>query len=456
MARALIVDDDPGSLEPLGDLVRQSGFDTRTALNLAEARAHLAEEPADVVLTDLFLPDGSGIDLLEEHDGAAMEIVVITGNASIDSAVAAMRAGARDYLVKPIDVPRLRSILAHVQRTLDLEGEIQRLRGDLRDLGRFGSLVGASAPMQRVYEIIAKVAPTNATVLITGESGTGKDLLAQTIHVMSRRRKEPFVPVNCGAISPSLIESELFGHERGSFTGAERLHRGYFERASAGTLFLDEITEMPYELQVKLLRVLETSTLQRVGGEGTVEVDVRIVAATNQNPEEAVAEGKLRSDLLYRLRVFSVTLPPLRERDADIALLARHFLEILNREAGTRKDLAPAVLERLSAHSWPGNVRELKNVVEHAFILAGRTITGDCLPEDIVGADPVSALPPDAGVTEDRRFVRVGVGTSLAEAERTIILSTLDAFAGDKKRTARALGVSLKTLYNRLNAYSRR
>jgi DNA-binding NtrC family response regulator len=304
--------------------------------------------------------------------------------------------------------------------------------------------------MLRVYDLIGRVAPTAATVLLTGESGTGKEVAAHTLHQLSRRREDPFFPLNCGAVSPSLIESELFGHERGSFTGAERLHKGYFERAHGGTLFLDEITEMPIELQVKLLRVLETGVVMRIGGERPVEVDVRVIAATNRDPEQAVTSGKLREDLLYRLRVFPVHLPPLRDRGDDIEVLAHHFLQELNRAEATGKTWTPGALKRLRRHDWPGNVRELKNLVHHAYILADDEILHECVP---LGPEEPMVLPQQDPSQAGDLHLRIGV--TIAEADRRLILSTLDRFGGDKKKAAEVLGVSVKTVYNRLNQYRR-
>src|SRR5213593_3088108 len=327
MADALLVDDDVSFQAALAELVRAEGFSVETAASLGEARAFLGEHTPDLALVDLKLPDGSGLELLREIDSSvATEIVLITGHATVDSAVEALRRGASDYLTKPVDIPRLKSVLANVVRRRELREEIESLRGTLRSLGHFGPLIGASPAMQAVYDMVARVAPTDATVLVQGESGTGKELVAQTLHQLSRRRKEPFVALNCAAVSPQLIESELFGHERGSFTGAARTHKGYFERAEGGTLFLDEISEMPIELQVKLLRVLETGTVARIGGDQSVEVDVRVLAATNRDPHKAVHDGKLREDLLYRLSVFPIHMPPLRERGEDIELLASYFL----------------------------------------------------------------------------------------------------------------------------------
>ena len=291
---ALLVDDDALFRDSLGSLVAAEGFDVRVAGSLAEARERMREATPDLVLLDLGLPDGEGTELLREsRPRATTEFVIITGNASIESAVQAIRDGALDYLTKPTEPERLRAILAGVVRTLGFKLELNRLSRELRELGRFGRLVGRSAAMQQVFDLIARVAPTQATVLLTGASGTGKELAAETVHLMSTRRSHPFFAINCGAIAKTLIESELFGHERGSFTGADSRHRGYFEQAHRGTLFLDEVTEMPLEAQSKLLRVLESGTLMRVGGSETVQADVRVVAATNADPQQAVAQGTL-------------------------------------------------------------------------------------------------------------------------------------------------------------------
>jgi DNA-binding NtrC family response regulator len=445
MPEALIVDDDASTLQGLVELVAREGFTSRGARTIEEARTELRSAMPDVVLTDLRLPDGSGLDLLPELDGnATTQVVLITGHASVDSAVEALRRGVSDYLTKPVDVARLKSVLANVARTRELKREIRSLRTTLRQLGRFGPLLGASPGMQKVYDLIARVAPTDATVFIVGESGTGKELAAQTVHEHSARRQEAFLPLNCGAVSPTLIESELFGHERGSFTGAERMHKGYFERATPGTLFLDEITEMPIELQVKLLRVLETGTLTRIGGERPIEVNVRVIAASNRKPEDAVAQGKLREDLLYRLSVFPIHLPPLRERGDDVEFLADHFLAELNQAEGMTKGFNRAARQRLRTYAWPGNVRELKNVVHRAFILADEEIGPESLPAELGGAGPTDASGPT---------LQLKVGTSIAEADRRLILATLDQHGWDKRKAAAVLGISLKTLYNRLSTY---
>ena len=442
--RALVVDDDRNFRESLSLLVGLEGYDVRQAADLAAARRALAEAPADVVLVDLNLPDGDGIELLDgDSANGKAEFVVITGNATVDSAVQALRNGATDYLTKPLDRARLKSLLASVARMRAIKIELNHLRGELRQLGRFGPLVGRSPVMQEVYDLITRVAPTQAGVLLTGESGTGKELAAETIHALSRRRDRTFLGVNCGAVAKTLIESELFGHEKGSFTGASGARRGYFEEANGGTLFLDEVTEMPAELQAKLLRVLETSTVLRVGASDAIPVDVRVIAATNRDPARAVKDGILREDLYYRLNVFPIRLPPLRERREDIELLACHFLDVVNLREGTQKHFSDAARMAIHANPWPGNVRELKNAVERAAILADATIEADLFPGSGSGA-------PIAG---DEQTLQVRVGSALEDVERRLILATLASLGGDKRRAAEVLGVSLKTLYNRLNVY---
>ena len=445
MPHVLIVDDDPNTRAALSELAIAEGFTASAADSLREARIQMGRLRPDVVLVDLQLPDGSGMDLFEHLDGTgAMEVILITGHASVETAVQALRRGVSDYLVKPVNPQRVKAILSRVPRTGDLKAEIGSLRGELRRLGRFDGMLGRSPAMQSLYDQIARVAPTEATVFLVGESGTGKELAAKTIHDLSRRRREAFFPVNCGAISPNLIESEMFGHEKGSFTGADRLHKGYFERANGGTLFLDEITEMPIELQVKLLRALETGRFLRVGAHQELETDVRVIAATNRDPEEAVADRKLRADLYHRLNVFPVTLPPLRERHGDVELLAQYFLDQLNQQHGTQKTFAPPAPASLAELPWPGNVRELKNAIERAFILADGTL-------EMSGAGPRAAQAAAGAAAPNT--VTVPVGTSLDEADRRLILATLEQCGGVKKVAAQLLGVSLKTLYNRLEEY---
>ncbi|WP_296659883.1 sigma-54 dependent transcriptional regulator [Paraburkholderia sp.] len=444
MPHVLIVDDDAGTREALAAVVGDDGLTTAQAGDLREARIQLVRQMPDVVFADLKLPDGSGTELFQDLDPrSGVELVVITGHASVETAVDALKAGAIDYLVKPINLQRVKAILNRLPRAGDLKAEIGTLRGELRRMGRFGLMLGSSAAMQEVYDQIGRVAPTPASVMLVGESGTGKELAAQTIHQLSLRRKQEFLAVNCGAISPNLIESEMFGHERGSFTGADRQHKGYFERANGGTLFLDEITEMPVELQVKLLRVLETGMFMRVGTTREIETDVRLIAATNRDPEQAVAEGKLRLDLYHRLNVFPINLPPLRERGKDVGLLAQSFLDELNERHGTKRQFPAAVREMLAAYPWPGNVRELKNYVQRAHIMAS------------ADGDLTAAVPLQISLSKSMAGTAVTIpfGTSLADADRQLILATLEQCGGVKTRAAEILGISLKTLYNRLVEY---
>jgi two-component system response regulator AtoC len=444
MPTALIVDDDADQCRILEVLARREGFVARCARSLAEARLALADGIPDVVLMDLKLPDGDGLEWLRSEEAAVgVQVIVITGGASIDSAVDAIRGGAVDYLTKPIDDARLTSALLNVARTRALKEEVGSLRNDLRGLGRCGRMVGRSKVMLELYDLIARVAPTEATVFITGESGSGKELVAETIHQLSPRKSGVLLAVNCGALSPNLVESELFGHERGSFTGADRLRKGCFEQASGGTLFLDEVSEMSEELQVKLLRVLETGTLTRVGGSTPIRVDVRIVAATNRNAAQALSSGHLRKDLYYRLNVFPIAVPPLRARAEDIAPLAEHFLADFNRAAGSAKRWAPAALERLERNPWVGNVRELRNTVERAFILG----------DDEIGADTLPIAEAETFLAAASPMLQLRLGGSIAAVERRVILATLEMEHGDKRRTAKVLGISLKTLYSRLSVY---
>lgn len=495
MSHALIVDDDKDAAEMMAALVATENFTVATAFTLRDARRKIAMQRPDIVLLDLQLPDGSGMELFDDPELLAQsQVVLITGHASLESSIQALRLGAADYLVKPINVKHLQGILANVTKPAVLQAEVETLNSELDREGHFGLLWGRSEPMRRIYQQISRVAVTSVTVLVTGESGTGKEVVARSVHELSRRRKNPFLAINCGAISPNLMESEIFGHEKGSFTGADRQHQGFFERAHGGTLFLDEITEMPLELQVKLLRVLETGLFMRVGSTQSQETDVRVIAATNRPPELAVEMGKLREDLYYRLNVFPIAIPPLRERLDDIPLLAGHFLSDVCEKEGRVKRFTPAALQRLAAYSWPGNVRELRNVVQRAYVMAVEdTITDEWLPSDRpapASATPTAnesqpaplvnvasaAAPPATNIpaaptvpangTAAATATQAGaagtppatltipLGTSMAEAEARLIMATLEYFNNHKERTAAVLGVSLKTLYNRLKEYS--
>jgi DNA-binding NtrC family response regulator len=348
------------------------------------------------------------------------------------------------------DIAGCEEVFAKV-RNFGFEQPSAKPKAPRNGAGRFRTMYGGSAAMTEVYQMMERVAPTEASVLVIGESGTGKELVASEIHLASRRAKANFVAINCGAFSANLIEAELFGYERGAFTGAVRAHRGCFERASGGTLFLDEITEMPLELQVKLLRALETGRFYRVGSEQEMSVDVRVIAATNRDPNHAVTQGILREDLLYRLAVFPLPLPPLREREADIELLAQHFLDDLNADSGTSKVLSAAARQFLFQYGWPGNVRELKNAVQRAFIMGNADVNFDPAPSSMVPVALPRAQTPAAAPTGST--LQFAIGTPLDVIEREVIVATLEHCRGHKRETAELLGVSLKTLYNRLNEY---
>ena len=445
MSHALVVDDDSDSAETMAMLIANEGFTVATAGSLRDARRQMSLQEPDIVLLDLVLPDGSGMELF--NDAKVLpntEVVLITGHASLDTSIQALRLGAADYLVKPMSLKQLQGVLSRLTKPSALKAEADDLEKSLEEHGHFGQLWGRSASMRRVYQQILRVSGTAVTVFLTGESGTGKEVVAKTVHDLSRRRARPFFAVNCGAISPHLIESEIFGHEKGSFTGADRQHIGFFERTSGGTLFLDEITEMPLDLQVKLLRVLETRALSRIGSDDVIDVDVRVLAASNRAPQDAVAAGRLRRDLLYRLQVFPLHVPPLRERLEDVRPLATHFLDELNKGGGTIRSLTPAALDRLERYGWPGNVRELWNVVQRACILSeGRWITQFGLSvEATLNAEPHG------------RTFKVSVGDRIDAMEKRLILATVH-HTSTREAAAKMLGVSVKTLYNRLREYER-
>ena len=388
--RVLIVEDDVAIRKGLESAVRDLGSQPKSVGTVGEAGRVVEEFDPEVLIVDVHLPDGDGIEVLRaareakpDRDG-----IVLTGQASIDSAVEALRAGASDYLMKPLRAAQLEVVFQRLAARRTLESEVETLRGELQETGKLGELIGKSPAMVKVFDTIRRVARSNTPVLITGQSGTGKEVVARTIHRLSRRASGPFVAFNCGAISPTLIESELFGHERGAFTGADKRRIGYFEEANGGTLLLDEITEMGAELQVKLLRVLEAKTVRRVGGTQEIRVDVRLISATNRDPKDAIQQGKLREDLYYRLNVFPIALPLLSERPEDIALLAEHFRRHLeDQEKAGVTSWEPAALSALESYGWPGNVRELRNVVHRAYVMTeGDTIHPEVLEELLPGA----------------------------------------------------------------------
>jgi DNA-binding NtrC family response regulator len=430
-----IVDDDVGFVHAAAEIAREEGYDITVAGTLAQGVSRLAKRRFDMALIDLTLPDGNGLELLDQFDlGGDTQIVLVTGQPTVESALKALHSPVLDYVVKPMPARRLRELLA--------SAAAQRKRAVPHAGGEWHGLAGRSPHIAALRREICRVAPTEASVLLQGESGVGKELAALAIHAESQRTGE-FVALNCGAIPPDLLSSQLFGHEKGSFTGAAARHHGLFEQARHGTLFLDEITEMPPYLQVHLLRALETRTIRRVGGNEEIPVDVRVVAATNRAPAQAVEEGKLREDLFYRLAEFPIHLPPLRERPEDILPIAESFLARLNRQYGTHRAFPHDVEAQLLQYGWPGNVRELKNVVQRAFILA----EGDVVRPDI------DALRTERPVSETPSTITFAVGTPLEEIERRMLFKTLAFFDNNKARTAEALGVTTKTIYNRLAHY---
>ena len=456
--KVLIAEDEPNALAGLAELISGWGYRTETARDGVEAwEKALAWDPA-IVVTDLKMPrlDGMGL-LVKLAEGGAgvsanMAVVVLTAMGSIQLAVEAMKLGAYDFLEKPVNATRLKTILANAARQRDTTIELEVARRRLRESGVLGALVGGSKQMREIFALIEQIAPSNVPVLITGESGTGKELVARTLHDLSPRKVRPFVAVNCAAIPETLIESEIFGHEKGAFTGAIERRAGCFELASGGTLLLDEVGEMPAGTQAKLLRVLEERKLRRLGARTEQEVDVRVLAATNRDPRYAVAQGHLRADLFYRLNVFNIHMPPLREHMEDLPAMAEAMLSEMNQKHGRKvSGVAASMLNRMMTYNWPGNARELRNTVERAVVLCpdGAPLDAGHLPPGF-GADQSRISP-----VEDGNTVIVRVGSTVDEAERLLILRTLEATGQNKTRAAEILGVSLKTLHNKLKEYGR-
>jgi DNA-binding NtrC family response regulator len=463
--RILVVDDESGPREGLRRLLEAWGYDTASAASADDALEQIERERPSAVITDLVMPGMDGLEFVRRvHQDHALPVVVFSGQGTIDSAVEAMKLGAVDFLEKPVEPARLKILLQKFASTRELLADNRRLRAELRERGALGRLRGASEKMRIVYRQIEQVAPSTLSVLIVGESGTGKELVAQTLHDLSPRRKSEFVAINCAAIPSTLLESEIFGHERGAFTGAVQRKIGCFEMAHRGTLFLDEISEMDELLQAKLLRVLQEQKFRRVGGREIIECDVRVIAATNREPMRAIAEGKLREDLYYRLNVFAIHLPSLRERPEDVVMLARHFAEEYASRTGTPiPPLHPTAVERLLAHGWPGNIRELKNAIERAALLsAGTTVLPEHLPQE-VGRAPVERPAPaaftpvvfqgGAQASPMAPMVALRVGVPMEEAERELIRSTLAHTSGNKTRAAKILGISLKTMHNKVKKF---
>jgi DNA-binding NtrC family response regulator len=448
-ARILVVDDEPASRTGLKQLLTLWGYEAMAAADGQEALQRSAGWTPDLVIADLVMPGLDGMGLLGKlkRDFPTTAVILLTGQGSIDSAVRAIKDGAYDYLTKPVDPTRLQLVVDRALERTETTREVQLLRRQLRQRGACGRLVGSSGGMREVMRQVEVAAPTDATLLITGESGTGKELVARTVHALSSRRKGPFVAVNCAAIPETLLESEIFGHEKGAFTGAVERRQGCFELADGGTLFLDEVAEMQPGTQAKFLRVLQEGQFRRLGAQNETHVNVRIVAATNKDPLKALQDGALREDLYYRLNVLTITVPPMRERMEDIPELVQAFVDEFNERHGRSiRGVDDDALDVLRRHRWPGNVRELRNVIERAVIVC---------PDDLVRAEHLPAfdeasLPTVSGTEAE---VILSVGTTVEDAERELILKTLKQTGGNKTRAAVILGISLKTLHNKLHKY---
>jgi DNA-binding NtrC family response regulator len=446
--RILVAEDDIATGQAWSELIASWGFAVEIAPDGARALELIDSFDPHILLLDLRLPKKNGLEVLSEmrERGLAIPTVMISGEGEIADAVQAIKLGAYDYLRKPVDPPHLRVLLGNLSAHLTATEENQRLRRRLARAGELGGLVGHSAAMRRVMTLIEQVAPSSASVVVAGESGTGKELVARTIHELSPRRSGPYVAINCAALPETLMESELFGHERGAFTGADRRREGCFESADGGTLLLDEIGEMRPELQAKLLRVLEDGRLRRLGGSAEISVDVRVLAATNRDLEAAIRESRFREDLYYRLNVFTIDLPPLAERPDDVSTLAEHFLKTIPPPEGkTVTGIEAEALELMKAYRWPGNVRQLRNVIERALIVTRGPLIG--------AADMPADLRRGGG---GGGAFEIRLGTSLDDVERELIKRTIEFAGGNKSRAAEILGVSLKTLYNRLDRYGAR
>ncbi len=446
-AKILVVDDDASEREGLAELLKMWGYEADVAADGRRALEQAAAINPSIVISDLRMPGMSGMDVLREIRESRPDVtfIMLTGQGTIEEAVEATKLGAFNFLEKPVDPKRLQVEIRNCLQRRENELQLEIAQRRLREAGILGQLVGGSKKMQGVMSVIAAVAPSRASVLITGESGTGKELAARTIHELSPRKSKPFVAVNCAAIPETLMESEIFGHEKGAFTGAVERRMGCFELADGGTLLLDEIGEMPAQTQAKLLRVLEDSKLRRLGSKNEISVDVRVLAATNKVPEEAVANGGLRSDLYFRLNVVQITMPPLREHLDDLEPLTQALVEELNRKHHTRvKAVDSSLLEALRHHSWPGNIRELRNTLERMMVMnPGEILRNTDLPSDF-GKTATAAV-------NDNLHLRPGM--TVGEAERRLIFETLSFTGNNKTRAAEMLGISLKTLHNKLKEY---
>ena len=446
--RVLIVDDEEPARQGLSEVVASWGYRTNTAADGREALDRVDKFSPLVVITDVIMPNLDGFKLLShlKEDHPEISVILLTGQGSVDAAIRSVKdQGAFYYFEKPIDMRRLQLVLRKAAEYSSARRENELLRRQLRQYGAFGDMVGNSEAMREIYTLVEQVGPSSVSVLVTGESGTGKEMVARSIHKISPRTNQPFIAINCAAVPETLMESELFGHEKGAFTGAAERRIGCFELANNGTLLLDEIAEMPVLLQAKLLRVLEDRTVRRLGGTKETNVDVRVIAATNKDPYKAVREGMLREDLLYRLNVITIKLPPLRDHRDDVPLLVQHMIDELSRRHNKAARLISTEgMEALLGYHWPGNIRELRNVIERAVVIcAGEQIEKRHLPLHITGQKP-------SPITD---AVMIPIGMPLDEVERRVILSTLARTDYNKTRTAETLRISLKTLHNKLKAY---
>ncbi len=450
--RVLVVDDQEGSRKGLNQLLTTWGYEVQEAADGSEAFEKATAFKPAVVISDLVMPGMDGLELLKtlQQDLPFTVTIILTGQGTVETAVSAMKEGAYDYLTKPVDVTRLKILVQKAWEKGEALREVTLLRRRVQEMWGLGQLVGKSHAMQEVYRLIDHASQTTAPVLILGESGTGKELAARSLHQLSPRRDGPFVAVNCSAIPENLLESEIFGHEKGAFTGAVERRAGCFELAHGGTIFLDEVAEMAPSTQVKFLRIIQDGMVRRVGGKNEMKVDVRILAATNKDPLQAMKDGMLREDLYYRLNVFSVTLPPLRSRREDIPLLVEAFIQEFNSKYEKRlRSVDEETLRILTSHSWPGNVRELRNTLERASILCGGDLIGPGdLPKLTTSVDAQSPRE-DQGLDA----ITILVGSSVEEAEKKLILRTLASVNNNKTKAAEILGISLKTLHNRLHQY---
>jgi len=444
-ARILVVDDEANARNALAEILREENYQVETAADGFKALARAESFGPDLVLSDLKMPGMDGVELLGKLKNTPeldVEVVVMTAFGAVETAVAAMRAGAADYLTKPLNTDELLVVLDRALERCRLRQEATQLREQLKNRYSFSNIIGNAPEMQQLFKSISQIAPSRATVLLSGESGTGKELVAAAIHHSSNRADRPFIKLHCAALAESLLESELFGHERGAFTGADRRREGRFERADGGTLFLDEIGEISPATQVKLLRVLQEREFERVGGNQTLKVDVRVIAATNRDLKEMVEKGHFREDLFYRLNVINVHLPPLRQRAGDIPALALHFAKRYSQDNGKSvTKLSDRALSLLAGHSWHGNVRELENVIERAVVLA----EGDTIE--------ISHLPGELAAETQPGTVPLVPGATMADLERHAILTTLEACGGSTSKAADVLGISVRKIQYKLQEY---